>query len=118
MAQLRQDYEAFRARGAEILAIGPDGPHAFQRYWREENLPFPGLADPKHSVANAYGQQVSWLKWGRMPALLLIDRAGQIRYRHYARSMSDIPEDEEVLAALDALNAEESRPSNDLAVRH
>lgn len=103
---MRQDYEAFQAREAEILAVGPEGPRAFLRYWREEKLPFPGLADPKHVVADTYGQQVNWLKVGRMPALLVIDKAGQIRYRHYANSMSDIPGNDEVLSAIDALNRE------------
>lgn len=103
---MRQDYEAFRARQTEILAIGPDGPRAFRRYWQTESLPFPGLADPRHVVANKYGQQVKWLKMGRMPALFIVDKRGQIRHLHYGESMSDIPASDAVLALLDALNAE------------
>jgi hypothetical protein len=38
--------------------------------------------------------------------MFVVDRAGQIRYRYYGASMSDIPANDEVLAALDALNAE------------
>ena len=36
MAQLRQDYEAFVARHAEILVIGPEDSAAFADYWEKE----------------------------------------------------------------------------------
>jgi peroxiredoxin Q/BCP len=104
MAQLRLDYEAFRSRGAEILAIGPDGPDAFRRFWEENQIPFVGLADPKHIVANVYRQKVNLAKFGRMPALYVIDREGRIRFEHHGQSMSDIPENAEVLKVLDEVN--------------
>ncbi|MBN1888331.1 MAG: redoxin domain-containing protein [Thermoflexales bacterium] len=104
MAQLRQDYERFLERQAEILVVGPDGPRAFQRTWEKESFPFVGLADPPHTVADLYEQEVNWLKLGRMPAVLLVDKEGHIRYRHHASSMSDIPDNSEILALLDTLN--------------
>jgi len=70
MAQLRRDYEQFVARDAKVVVIGPEDPKAFRDYWQKENLPFVGLADPTHAVANHYGQEVSLLKLGRMPALM------------------------------------------------
>jgi len=39
-----------------------------------------------------------------MPALIVIDKAGQIRYRHYGDSMRDIPANDEILSLLDQLN--------------
>lgn len=104
MAQLRQDYDQFAARDAEVLAIGPDGPRAFIRTWQIEGFPFPGLADPQHTVANLYHQEVNLLKLGRMPAVLVVDKAGRIVYEHYGESMSDIPLNQEVLGVLDGLN--------------
>jgi peroxiredoxin len=104
MAQLRQEYDAFTAREAEIVVVGPDGPRAFRRYWEKEHLPFVGLADPKHEVADRFGQQVKWLKLGRMPAQAVVDKAGQVQYHHYGSSMSDIPPNSEILAVLDRLN--------------
>jgi len=104
LAQLRQDHAQFVARNAQILVIGPDGPRAFQRTWEKEVFPFPGLADPQHTVANLYRQEVNLLKLGRMPAVLVVDKAGQIRYQHYGDAMSDIPTNEQVLAILDELN--------------
>jgi len=106
MAQLRQDYQKFVERGAEIVVVGPDDQRAFQDYWRKEDLPFVGLADPTHTVALRYGQEVSLLKLGRMPALMVIDKAGQVAYKHYGGSMSDIPPNPQILAILDQLNQE------------
>jgi peroxiredoxin Q/BCP len=106
LAQLRQDYSEFVARGAEVLAIGPDGPRAFIRTWQQEGFPFPGLADPQHTVADLYKQEVNMLKLGRMPALIVVDKNGKIRYEHYGESMSDIPLNQDVLALLDQLNEE------------
>ncbi len=107
MAQLRQDYAKFTARGAEIVVVGPEDAGAFRAYWAKEALPFTGLPDPKHTVAEMYGQEVKLLRFGRMPALMVIDKAGAIRYKHYANQMSDIPTNAEVLAEVDKLNAEE-----------
>ncbi len=79
---------------------------AHRRYWSENQLPYPGLPDPKHMVANLYGQEWNLFKLGRVPALLLVDKLGQIRYQHYSASMSDLPENELILALLDNLNQE------------
>jgi peroxiredoxin Q/BCP len=106
MAQLRQDYQKFVERDAEIVVVGPDNEQAFKDYWRKEKLPFVGLADPTHTVANRYGQEVKLLKFGRMPAMMVIDKAGQVRHKHYGGSMSDIPPNPQILAILDELNQE------------
>ena len=78
------------------------------RAWDKEQYPFIGLPDPEHRVADSYGQQVKLLKLGRLPALLVIDSDGFVRYRHYGSSMRDIPNNEEILQLLDELN---QRPS-------
>ena len=104
MAQLRQDYEAFQARDAEILVVGPDSEPAFRDFWAKEGMPFVGLADPTFGVAQRYGQEVKLLKFGRMPAMMVIDKDGQVRHKHYGGSMSDIPPSSEILAVLDELN--------------
>ena len=103
MARLRDDYPEFTKRGAEVLAVGPDGLTAFLAYWRAQRLPYIGLPDPDHQVARRYGQTVNVLKLGRMPLVLIIDAGGTIRLAHYAASMSDIPENPVLLHALDDL---------------
>ncbi len=100
---MRQDYDQFKSRGVEVLALGPDGPKAFQRYWKENDIPFPGMADLHSRVARQYDQEVNLLKLGRMPALFIIDAEGMIRYSHYGDSMSDIPPNSEVLGIIEHL---------------
>jgi peroxiredoxin len=103
MAQLRKDYAEFQACNAEIVTLGPEGPMAFSRFWQEQDMPFIGLADIGSKVADLYYQEVNLFKLGRMPAIFIIDLEGYIRYCHYGNSMSDIPENKEVLAVLDEL---------------
>ena len=75
------------------------------KYWQAESLPFVGLPDPTYSVLKLYGQEVNLFKLGRMPAQVLIDKAGIARFVHYGHDMSDIPENEEILALADEINA-------------
>ena len=104
MAQLRQDFDRFTALSAVILVVGPEGPKAFREYWVKEDLPFIGLPDPRHTVLKLYGQQVNLFKLGRMPAQVMVDRTGIARFAHYGNSMSDIPENEELLQLLESFN--------------
>lgn len=106
MAQLRQDYAQFVARDVEIVVVGPEMAAAFAAYFEQEALPFIGLPDPKTSVLKLYGQEVNLFKLGRMPAQVLVDKAGVARFVHYGHSMSDIPPNEELLALADELNRE------------
>ena len=105
MAQLRRDYSQFVARDIEVVVVGPEDARAFADYWQNESLPFVGLPDPKFSVLKLYGQQVNLFKLGRMPAQVLIDKAGVARYVHYGHDMKDIPENAEILALGDEINA-------------
>lgn len=100
MAQLRQDIGKFTALDTEIVVVGPEAPDAFEKYFVENNLPFIGLPDPDHSVLKLYGQEIKLFKFGRMPAMAVVDKQGVVRFVHYGKSMSDIPKNEEVLASL------------------
>jgi peroxiredoxin len=108
MAQLRRDYQKFVDRNTEIIAIGPEGTEAFADWWHNHQMPFVGVADPEHVIAKMYGQQVKLLKLGRMPASLLIDKSGKIRYTHFGESMDDIPENQQILSLIDELNKEDT----------
>ncbi len=108
MGALTRAREAFKARGALVVIVGPDDAAAFRSYWAEHDMPFVGLADPDHVAADLYAQEVNPLKLGRMPALFVIDRAGIVRYVHYGADMTDIPSNEEVLGVLDGLPPEET----------
>ena len=105
MAQLRQDYQRFLEKDTAILVIGPEGQAAFKAYWKEHCLPFSGLPDPSHKVLRLFGQQIKLFKLGRMPAQVVIDKKGIARFVHYGDSMSDIPDNQELLEILNRLNA-------------
>lgn len=103
MMQLHHDYEQFVQKDTVIVAIGPENAEAFQSYWEENKHPFYGLPDKKHTVLKMYGQKVNLFKLGRMPAQMLVDKAGILRYVHYGHSMKDIPENSEIFELIDTL---------------
>ncbi len=104
MAQLRQDYQEFLKTDTEIIVVGPEGPERFSQYWLENQLPFVGLPDPNHTVLKLYGQEIKIFKWGRMPAMVVIDKSGLVRFVHYGHDMTDIPDNQDVLETLRSLN--------------
>lgn len=97
MAQLRQEYKHFVELETEIIVVGPEEDESFRQYWKKEKLPFIGLPDPRHEVLKLYGQEVSLFKLGRMPAQMMIDTSGTLRYVHYGHSMADIPQNREIM---------------------
>jgi peroxiredoxin Q/BCP len=103
MAQLRQDYTHFVDLNTEVLVLGPNGPRMFQKFWKENEIPFVGLSDVGSKVAETFYQEVVILKLGRMPAVFIIDRKGIIQYVHYGNSMSDIPDNAVVINVLKEL---------------
>jgi peroxiredoxin Q/BCP len=107
MAQLRHDYRRFREVEAEIIVIGPEYSEAFREFWTTQDIHFIGIADPDQIVLKLYGQEVTALKLGRMPAQFIIDKKGIVRYAHYSQSMSDIPNSDELIAFLQSIHTEE-----------
>ncbi len=106
MAQLRQDFGEFEKRDTQIVVVGPEDADAFKTYWEKNDLPFIGLPDSKVTVLKLYGQEVNLFKLGRMPAQVIVDKKGVARYAHYGHSMSDIPENSELISLLDQVNVE------------
>ena len=104
MAQLRQDYEEFVARETAVIAVGPEDAESFASYFGENHLPFIGLPDPKHTVLKLYGQEIKLFKFGRMPAQVLVDKAGVARFVHYGHNMQDIPTTLDMLDLIDVLD--------------
>jgi hypothetical protein len=92
--------------------VGPEDAKAFADYFGKEALPFIGLPDPTASALKLYEQEVNLFKLGRMPAQVLIDKAGVARYVYYGHSMSDIPKNEELLALAHTRNAAEMAAYN------
>jgi peroxiredoxin Q/BCP len=104
LARFRDAYAGFVSRGAELLAVGPDAPEPFQRYWAREHIPFIGMPDPDHRVAKIYKQEINLFKFGRMPMNCIIDTKGNIRYIHYSTTRLDYPDTEIFFNVIDELN--------------
>lgn len=103
MMQLHQDYSKFVDKNTVIVTIGPENAKSFSQYWEENGLKFYGIPDENHTVLKLYGQQVNLFKLGRMPAQMLIDTEGVLRFVHYGHSMSDIPENSEIFSLIDSI---------------
>lgn len=97
LTQLRQDFQDFTKLNTEIIVIGSEKSQLFQKYWAKEKFPFIGLPDPEHIIQQLYGQEVELLKLGRMPAQVLVDKHGIVRYAHYGDSMADIPSNNDIM---------------------
>jgi peroxiredoxin Q/BCP len=106
MAQLRQDYKRFVKFNTKILVVGPENAESFQKYWMKEELPFIGLPDPEHRILKLYGQEASLFKLGRLPAQILVDKSGMLRYVHYGHSMADIPSNKELMKLVKAIDVD------------
>lgn len=100
---MKQDFKKFESRNAAIVVVAPHSAEKVAAYWQKEDLPMIGVPDADGKLANLYGQEWKIVKLGRMPALFVIDRQGALAFAQYGKSMSDIPENNEMLKVLDAL---------------
>jgi hypothetical protein len=90
----------------EVAAISVDPPDHNARMRRKLLLPFPLLSDPRGDLARRYGL------WNAeegvaVPAIVVIDRTGEVCYLYAGGDFADRPGDEEIFAALDGLEATE-----------
>jgi len=65
---------------------------------------YPIFYDESKKVATMLKQEVRFIKLGRMPGLLVIDKQGIIQYAYYGKNMHDIPENDEILKVLKRIN--------------
>ncbi len=52
-------------------------------------------------VLKLYGQEVKLFKLGRLPAQMLINKSGKVRFVHYGHSMADIPSNDEIIKLIE-----------------
>jgi peroxiredoxin Q/BCP len=100
---LRDRYEEFTARGAEVIAIAPDTLDNARRYFETNEIPFPCLPDPDRRVFGMYDVKSALVSLGQRPALFVVDREGVVRYAYLGWQQWEIPTVDETLAQLDAL---------------
>ena len=102
--KLGNDYEKFIELNTKLYAILPDDFKNAKNFESNFAKKYPIFYDHKKKVNKMLKQEVKPLKLGRMPALLIIDKQGIIRYAYYSDSMDDIPENEDLFEVLKRLN--------------
>lgn len=110
-------YDEFRARDAAVASILPEPLETAARWQDSYDLPYALLADPDAAVGDAFDQPVRFGVlgdlsdfFGRMPAVVVVDRRGddpEIAYAYEGSSTFDRPDVDTILAELDALRGDE-----------
>lgn len=100
---MARDYADYTDRGARIAAIVVDTPAQNAAMADKLALPFPVLSDPDGS--QAIKPFDTWNGSGNMakPAIIVVDPDGVERYRYVGEDFADRPGDDDVLAAIAAL---------------
>lgn len=104
--RLADNYEAFRERGGEVVAVLPEDVDR-ARGWAD--VPYPLLADPEKAFAEEYDQPTKYGALGklsdfagRMPEAVVVDTSGdpEIAYVHQGDGFGDRPSEDELLAVV------------------
>ncbi len=62
---LRDNYTDLKKQGYEVLGVSPDNEAKHQKFIGKYDLPFDLLADPEHTVSEAYGVWIEKNMYGR-----------------------------------------------------
>lgn len=98
--ELRDQYEAFRRAGAEIIALAVASLSNVNEVHQLIHPPFPLLADPDHRVADAYGVYDLLGDGYAAPSVFVVDSAGYIVWHHVGEGPTDRPNAQIILQHL------------------
>lgn len=99
---MAREYPDLKRAGIEVMVLAPDRADALASYWHQHALPFRVASDPGGKTLRALGQEVRWSRLGRMPALVAVQKGGQIMATHYGTSMQDVGDTASFVARLTA----------------
>ena len=100
---MREDIGRFEAANARVVAIAPDTPEGVARFVRDNDYPFPLLADTEHAVFDAYDVVNKLSSLGQRPAVFVVDPQGTVRFDSIGTQQWQIPSNDNVLAVLSSL---------------
>ncbi|RAK70494.1 thioredoxin-dependent thiol peroxidase [Hymenobacter edaphi] len=80
---LRDGETQLRAAGLQVLGVSPDDVASHQKFADKFELPFPLLADPERTLAEAYGvwqekKNYGRTYWGVVRTTFLLDAEGRV----------------------------------------
>lgn len=81
---LRDNYDALLHKGFAVLGVSVDDEKSHKKFANKYSLPFPLLADPEHTIVEAYGVWGEKMLYGRkymgtIRTTFIIDEAGIIQ---------------------------------------
>ena len=99
LGELQESYRAIQDLGAEIVALSADWPEVARTTVAELGLTFPVLSDASRKRIIAWdvlhpGQGIA------KPTLFVLDREGEVRWKHVGKNAADRPDIEDVLKQL------------------
>ena len=97
----RDNYESFKAMGAEVIGVSSDSPGTHRRFLESCNLPFTLVSDVDKMVRKLYGvPSTFWIIAGRVT--YIIDKDGIVRhiFNSQSRPRKHVEEAIEVLRKL------------------
>ncbi len=100
---MREDIEKFTGAGATVVAVAPDSSEGVARFVRDNDYPFPLLADTDHAVFDAYDVVSRMMSLGQRPAVFVVDRDGVVRFDSIGTQQWQIPTNDKVIAAVNRL---------------
>jgi len=100
---LRADIDRFKRAGAQVIAIAPDDAQGVARFTRDNDYPFPLLADGNHAVFDAFDVINRLSSLGQRPAVFVIDQFGVVRFDSIGTQQWQIPTNDNVLAIVSSL---------------
>jgi peroxiredoxin Q/BCP len=99
LCSVRDNWSDYEETGATIVGISTDSHESHKLFAKNNDFPFPLLADVNSKVIDKYGVK-SWIPGKSARAVTVIDKEGIVR-SHQVQSLSMFrPSDEEVLKAI------------------
>ncbi|MCP3860870.1 MAG: peroxiredoxin family protein [Phycisphaeraceae bacterium] len=92
----------FERRGATLVAVSSDPLSKGQEFVEDDEVGFPILSDTGGATIRAWGLSEKG-ETRSVPAIFVVDRLGVIRFARVGESISDRPQADEILDALDRL---------------
>lgn len=99
LCSVRDNWEQYRATGAEVVGISTDSVKSHKDFGDKYNLTLRLLSDETGEVNKLY-EATSWLPGRSARAVVVIDKTGRVAY-HKVQSLSLFrPKDDEILEAI------------------
>ena len=99
LCSVRDNWADYAATGAEVVGISTDSAASHKDFVEKHNLPLTLLADETGATLEKYAAK-SWLPGRAARAVVVIDKAGVVRYQKTESLSLFRPKDDDILTAI------------------